>query len=378
MSHINDLIIIGVSHHNTLSMVRSVGREGIKPFVILYGHKESYISKSKYVAKCKYVNTAEDAVDAMASFCQKSIIKPVVISCADEVSMILDRRYEELSSLCHFFNAGKTGRITHYMDKQVQTLLAGECGFAAPWSLECLPNEVPFDIIKYPCIIKPKESVHGGKKIFICDNVEELNCSLGEFDKNYAVLIQQFLKGENEVVIIGLSVNGHSIIPGFVKKHRDYKGATTFSTTYPASDLPDSVVASTERMIGEIGYEGLWGIECIKMDNEYYFIELNLRNDATTYSMAVAGVNLPFAYYNSFVDRGNHQQLSNKVEILNSMVEFDDFNFVLKRKVSLRQWRNELKGCRCRYYYDNDDKAPYRAKRIEYVKFLFNRLFHRA
>lgn len=378
MSHINDLVIIGVSHHNTLSMVRSVGREGIKPYVILYGHKGSYIEKSKYIAECKYVNTAEDAVDAMACFCQRSNIKPIVISCADEVSMILDRRYDELRSLCHFFNAGEKGRVSHFMDKQVQTALASQNRFYTPWSFECLPNEVPFDSIKYPCIIKPKESVHGGKKINICDDEDELKNSLNEFDKKYAVLVQQYIKGEYEVVIIGLTVKGQSIIPGFVKKHRDFKGATTFSTTYPISELPDSVVASAERMMGQIGYEGLWGIECINMDDEYYFIELNLRNDATTYSMAVAGVNLPMAYYNSIVDSGNKHELSNMVEVLDSMVEFDDFNFVLKRTVSLRQWRKELKGCRCRYYYDHNDKAPYRAKRIEYVKFLFNRLFHRT
>lgn len=374
----SDLVIIGVSHHNTLSMIRCVGQEGIRPYVILYGHKGSYIENSKYIAECKYVDTAEDAVDTLEDFCQNTKTTPVVISCADEVSMILDRRYEEFCSLCYFFNAREKGRVSHFMDKQVQTALASECGLATPWSLEYLPNEVPFNSVKYPCIIKPKESVHGGKKIFICNNDEELKDSLAKFDKKYTVLIQQYIKGEFEVVINGLTVNGHSIIPGFVKKHRDYKGATTFSTTYPASELPTSVVISSEKVLEKIGYEGLWGMECIKMGGEYYFIELNLRNDATTYSMAIAGVNLPLAYYNSFTDSGNINPLLNKVEILNSMVEFDDFNFVLKRTVSLRQWRRELKGCRCRYYYDSKDKAPYRAKRIEYVKFLFNRLFHRT
>ncbi len=126
MSHINDLVIIGVSHHNTLSMVRSFGREGIKPYVILYGHKGSYIEESKYLAECKYVVTAEDAVDTLAVFSQKVNVKPIAISCTDEVSMILDRRYEEFFPLCHFFNAGEKGRVSQYMDKQAQTSLAGD------------------------------------------------------------------------------------------------------------------------------------------------------------------------------------------------------------------------------------------------------------
>ena len=378
MNTTSNLVIIGVPHHNTLSMIRCVGQEGIKPYVILYGHRDSYIRHSKYIADCKCVDTAEDAVDTFAALCQEIFTKPIVISCSDEVSMIFDARYEEFCPFCHFFNARKAGRVSHFMDKQVQASLASECGLATPWSLVCFPKEAPLDNVTYPCIIKPKESVHGGKRFYICNNNEELKEALDVFDSNYAVLIQQYIQGEYEVVIIGLTVNGHSIIPGFVKKHREYKGATTFSTTYPLSYLPDSVVLSSEKVLDIIGYEGLWGMECIKKGDEYFFIELNLRNDATTYSMAVAGVNLPLVYYNSFPDIGGNNQLSNKVEILDSMVEFDDFNFVLKRTVSFRQWRRELKGCRCRYYYDIDDIAPFRAKIKEYVVFLFNRLFHRT
>ena len=67
-----------------------------------------------------------------------------------------------------------------------------------------------------------------------------------------------------------------------------------------------------------------------------------------------------------------------RVETINSMVEFDDFNFVLKRVVSLRRWKKQLNDCKCHYYFDKDDKAPYRAKRKEYIRFLINRLFHKA
>lgn len=378
MNHINDLVIIGVSHHNTLSMIRSVGHEGVKPYVFLYGHTKSYIEHSKYIAGYKHVDTAEEAVDALAVFCKGADRKPIVITCSDEISMILDRCYDELYSLCHFFNAGEKGRVSHFMDKQVQTTLARESGFATPWSIECLPGNTPLEEVQYPCVVKPKESVHGGKKIFVCNNVKELKVSLKEFDAKYAVIIQQYIKGEYEVVIIGLTMNGQSIIPGFAKKHRDYKGATTYSTIYPISGISRSVVTAAEQMLSQIKYEGLWGIECIKMEGNYYFIELNMRNDATTYSMAVAGVNLPMVYYQAHNDDNYVFNTPMKVESINSMVEFDDFNFVLKRAVSLFQWKKQLNECRCRYYFDEDDEAPYRAKRKEYIRFLINRLFHKA
>ena len=378
MNHINDLVIIGISHHNTLSMIRSVGHEGVKPYVILYGHTKSYIEYSKYIAGYKHVETAEEAVEALVSFSRRAAHKPIVITCSDEISMILDRHYDELCSLCYFFNAGEKGRVTRFMDKQVQTTLAKECGFSTPWSIECLPGNTPYEEVQYPCIVKPKESVHGGKKLFVCYNVEELKISLKEFDAKYAVIIQQYIKGEYEVVIIGLTISGHSIIPGFAKKHRDYKGATTYSTIYPISDISRSVVTAAEQMLRQIKYEGLRGIECNKIGANYYFIELNMRNDATTYSMTTAGVNLPMIYYQTHNDDNYVLNTTMRVETINSMVEFDDFNFVLKRVVSLRRWKKQLNDCKCHYYFDKDDKAPYRAKRKEYIRFLINRLFHKA
>lgn len=375
MNHTNDLVIIGASHHNTLSMVRCMGQNGLKPYVILYGHTKSYIQRSKYLAGYKHVETAEEVIDELVAFCKSYSSKPVVITCSDELSMILDQRYEEMCSICHFFNAGEKGRVTHFMDKQVQIALARECGFATPWSIDCLPDNVPFEKVQYPCIVKPKESVHGGKKIFVCNNYDELKTSLLEFDDEYAVIIQQYIKGEYEVVIIGLTIKERSFVPGIVRKHRDYKGATTYSTVYPEKNIPSSVVIASENMLRHIGYEGLWGIECIKMGERFYFIELNLRNDATTYSLAVAGVNLPMAYYQAFSGGEYNTSLSKKVEVVNSMVEFEDFNFVLKRIVSLRQWKKELNDCGCIYYYDKNDKVPYRAKRKEYIRFLCNRLF---
>lgn len=376
MNQTSNLIIIGVSHHNTLSMIRSVGHEDVKPHVILYGHSKSYIECSKYIASYRHVDTAEAAVEALVTISKRAEQKPIVITCSDEISMILDRRHDELCNLCHFFNAGEKGRVAHFMDKQVQTTLAKECGFATPWSIECLPNNTPYEEVQYPCIVKPKESVYGGKKIFICNDVAELKESLKKFDARYAVIIQQYIKGEYEVVLVGLTLNGNSIIPGFAKKHRDYKGATTYSTIYPASEIPSRVITSAEMMLNKIKYKGLWGIECIKKGKEYCFIELNLRNDATTYSMTVAGVNLPMIYYQAHSIEGIELKKQMKVDVIDSMVEFDDFNFVLKRTVPLRHWLKQRNGCKCRYYFDKDDTSPYRAKRKEYMRFVFNKLFH--
>ena len=126
-------------------------------------------------------------------------------------------------------------------------------------------------------------------------------------------------------------------------------------------------------MIKKIGYEGLWGIECIKQGDKYYFLELNMRNDATTYAMKVAGVNLPFLYLQLLENISSPIAL-NPVRIIDSMVEFNDFNFVLKGKVGLFRWIREYKKAECKYYYSVVDLTPFSERKKVYLRSLRNRV----
>ena len=142
------------------------------------------------------------------------------------------------------------------------------------------------------------------------------------------IQIQQYIKRDKEIVIDGVALpDGNIIIPGYVYKHRDYLGGTTFSTTYPVSALPEEIVCKIKQLVKNIGYEGLFGVELIINKGEYYFEEINLRNDATTYALAVAGVNLPYIY--ALAKQGfDYQKEANKpIRTINSIVEFRDLPF---------------------------------------------------
>lgn len=170
MNHIVKTIIVGANHHNTLSMVRSFGEEGNKVILFLYGTESSYIASSIYVESVSYFKLASDSIDAVYSYSEQIGEKPVVIACSDEVSSLMDKRYDELISKCYFFNAGEVGRITYFMDKQRQLKLAKKCGFSVPASIDVLPKHVNLDEIDYPCLVKPEASIHGGKKYCYLQN----------------------------------------------------------------------------------------------------------------------------------------------------------------------------------------------------------------
>lgn len=375
MNHISKIIIIGTSHHNTLSMVRCMGEEGRSVVLYIYGTQSSYITSSIYVDKALFFVSASEAVDFIASTHVGLDKKMLVIACSDEVASLMDLRYEELSTRCYFFNAGTTGRITYFMDKQRQLDLAKECGFSVPASMNAQPNNINVTKINYPCIVKPNASIHGGKNITICHTKQELEKALLKYNPDYNILVQEYIHKEYEIVILGLSMKDKTIIPGFIEKHREEKGGTTYSTTRPISNLDPLLVKACQDLIDKIRYQGLWGIECIKQDNKHFFIELNMRNDATTYSIKVAGVNLPYLYLQS-IEKPNFIPANISISTINSMVEFNDFNFVLKKKIGLFKWLKEYKNAECKYYYSVEDPKPYQLKKREYIRFIMNRIFH--
>lgn len=366
------VIIIGTNHHNTLSMVRCFGISGIYSYVIVYGEKSCVIESSMYVRHFYYELTLKDSIVRLKTICEYEDIKPVVLTCTDEISSAMDKRYDEFKTICYFFNAGMQGRVTEFMDKQKQIQVAKTCGFTVPYSFNELPNRINIKNVNYPCFVKPKESINGGKHISICNCENELKEALIDYDLRYDVLVQDFIPKEYEVVILGYTYNNETYIPGFIRKHREFRGATTYATVYPIKKLPVNLIDSCVKMVEFIGYTGLWGIECIKNGDDYYFIELNMRNDATTYALTVAGCNLPLHYYNSCIDES--EKINDQICTINSMVEYDDFNFVLKRQVPFYQWIKEYYHSKCKYYHNQIDKKPHKKKRNEYIKFLFNRL----
>lgn len=371
MSHINKIIIIGTNHHNTLSMVRCFGEEGRKVSLFIYGDEQSYIASSIYVSEVSFFPTALDAIEAIPF---DGSHKPLIIACSDEVSSLMDLQYNNLIQKCYFFNAGETGRITAFMDKQKQINIANECGFSIPASIDTLPCNVDYSHVNYPCFVKPKASIHGGKKISICRNEKELRTCLNKYDPQFNVLIQDYIKKDYEIVVLGVTLGELTIIPGFIKKHREECGGTTYSTVLPFAELNHSIVDACKRLIQTTKYQGLWGIECIKKGDDYYFLELNMRNDATTYAMKVAGVNLPLLYL-QLIENPETPICINPIRPINSIVEFNDFNFVLKGKVGLFRWIREYRHAECKYYHSTQDCSPYNERKKDYIRFLRNRIF---
>lgn len=275
----------------------------------------------------------------------------ILIMTNDIVASEIDKHYNDLNGFYQFANCGVQGRIQEYMDKNLQSETAKACGLNIPIT-QTVDDKFDYRSVAYPCVVKPKMSIRGGKNIEICENEEVLRSAIVTYDNASDVLVQQKINKEKEIVLVGCSINGEVIIPAIVDKHRENKGGTTYATVRPITDQESDLVVKCKNLVNVIHYEGLFGIEFMKQEDLYYFTEMNLRTDATTYGVTVSGANLPLAY-------ACNEACVGMVSPINMIVEWKDLKNVLSGRVSLLKWFREMKNAACKYYYSNKDIKPF-------------------
>ena len=356
MTHLK-IIVIGVTHHNTLGMVRCLGKAGygVDYLVLTDGKDDSFVTYSRYVKKAITIKGDDCLLDILLGLKRDASETYVIISCTDGAAHILDVNYEILKEHFHFFNSGESGLMTNYMNKKIQTVLAEKAGLSIPWSKELANVGIE---MAYPCILKPVQSINGGKQIIICKNELEFTKGKSTFDDGVEVLVQEFIKKESEIVVLGVSTQGGISIPGYIQKHREHDGGTTYSSVFDISSLPVNILNGCKKLVSSMHYTGLFGIEFLISGGNYYFVEINLRNDATTYALAVAGVNLPQLYINSLVDAGEYKEIG-KVKHITSIVEYNDFKHRHESGVSFLLWLRQYIGAKCKYYFCLSDPLPF-------------------
>lgn len=202
------VIVIGGNHHNTLSVLRSLGEKGIKSLLIVISKDpKPYVGYSKYIQSIKVIKNENEIASAMYTLHQ-SPDKALVIACSDSISSYLDSNRNELSDIFILPGSKEEGNITRLMDKNAQKQVAIESGISVPNSWVIYPSKPEIGSVTYPCIAKPLVSKNGTKSdISICENESELeeylkHCNCEELQ------IQEYIIKDIEFQLIGCSLNG--------------------------------------------------------------------------------------------------------------------------------------------------------------------------
>lgn len=299
----NVAVVVGGDHYNTLCVARSLGMIGYDPLVIIYGNvSKSFVTKSKYVHKYFFVDSDIKLFGTLKNLVQKDY-KQVLISTSDIVSEVLDSKLDEIALNYYVGNChGQQGELSYWMKKNNMLQAARESGFnvASTQHIDLHTEyEQQLGNISYPCIVKPAVSCHGSKDDFrYCKNEGQLKEGLLEIKEHCSsVLVQEYLKPDYEMNVVGVSVNNQCILPGLTHKVKTCQSVHDMGMivmSYVSDEYGDLVNRDmVQRFIQKIGYSGLFSLDLLVSNGKLYFLEINLRSDGTMYMHTSAGVIFP-------------------------------------------------------------------------------------
>lgn len=354
----NRVLVIGGDHHNTLAVIRSLGKENIPFKVLVHGDYSSisdiHIAASKYIKPDMIAFCPDNETILEQRIYDYSTIfrgRCVLIPCSDFSAYVIDK--SNMLSAQNFILPGfkdHRGQVAFMMDKYQQKVWAdsNNIPMAKTWSIGIEEGRftVPTDVI-YPCIVKPEVSALGKKSdIVICKDQILLNSALDELaSKGYKhLLIQQFLIKRYEECAYGCLIEqSPRICGGVIKKIREYPVKSGGSTTYAGFEREEyfshSLAYRVLEKLWEQGYRGMFDIELLVCEDQVYLNEINFRTSGNGYGMIAAKINLPFIYFMDVTNKKISYDTKTRVDSeIFLMDELSDIRHVKEGRLSLLNW----------------------------------------
>lgn len=358
------IVFVSKEHYNPLGIVRTLGEAGISPVVICVKGELKFVGQSKYVKKKYYVDTPEEGLKLIISRFAKSTSEKSYILTGDDVTVsVLDKHYDKLKDYFYFYNAGKTGRIIHYMDKDNMLRVAKKHGLdvAKTWKIHV--GEIPRDI-EYPVMTKAVNSLGSEWKniVFICDNEQELREACSKIQSEY-ILVQRYISKVDEVSFDGFSINQGRDVAILTEAYQEYCIPDKYSPYWNIRnntrlDITDKI----KNIIAEIGFEGIFEFEfMIDKNGKLWFLEINFRNTALGYSTTVAGMPQVILWCNAMENRRIQDNYFKEIpEGLKAMAECFDYDVRVRTGIiSKKEWLKQYKSTKCKLYKGHGDFIPF-------------------
>lgn len=367
---LNKVIVIGGDHYNTLWTVRSLGIKHIRPEVIIFSDaSKSFVQKTKYASSSKIFSQKEQIVDYLLSTYSSAEVKPIIITCADNIAAFLDMQYEHLSKFFYLPNIShKEGEIYRWMDKHMMCEQAKASGFNVPEIFSITTDvedvQLPEDIV-YPCIIKPEASADGSKHDFkICNDEVSLLLSLRNMSKfNNKILVQEYIKPDFEISILGVRLENskENVIGGMLHKIGTCSsiynlGMPTYNQLKPTL-VPYIDINAVNDFFQKVDYSGPYSIEYFIKDGKAYFLEVNWRTDGDMYVYTTAGINIPYLWVCDLLNVPIDKEQKKVMKDTYGMTEISYVKYLNLSK--LKYVLRDLKRCDCFSIFDKRDIKPF-------------------
>lgn len=347
-----------------MNLIRSVGECGINPvYYCVKGKRELFIAdKSDYISKCFYFYTISDAFEHLLNEYGTEKQKPFLLFGDDKTIEYFDKHYTDVKNKFYSFNAGKSGRVFEFMDKNTILDIARKHGFNTLPSRVVELGELRHGI-EYPVITKDINPNSGSWKndVFICKNESELIEAYKSITSP-TVLIQKFIDKKNEYALEGFSINhGNEIMVSTALQYKYLIQGyySPYQDVFPFEN--DEMKSRLTELFKNIGYEGIFEVEFLVDKNDVlWFLEINFRASAFNFTGTVAGMNVPFLWMKSTLARHIDPNDKKSFDSFTAICEPIDFGIrVDKQIITLGEWIRDFKNAKCTYYYNEHDMKPF-------------------
>ena len=353
-------ILVCGDNTNSLNILRSLGEKSIRPIVIL--QQEGHIlllAKSKYIGELIYVKDFDESVAKLLEFANPDV-PPFVYITDDNHLQVIDENFNKLNGKFYFFNAGEQGRITHFLSKQEQCMLAEECGLKVPRFEEVERGQLPLKL-SYPIFTKTNNSYSEGWKhdVFICNTPEELK-SAYETMLSKRLLLQEYVEKIGEYSMQGISINGgESVYMPFERMYLRFTKTSFGGYMYYQPFTDKDLQKKVKMMLQEIGFSGCFEVEfLVDKAHELHFLEINLRFSASNYGVITGGVNLPYLWAKSTlagkIDTTDIEARSERYYVINEIKDIQ-----AAKEVGFLTWIWQLITADGYYLYNSKDTKPF-------------------
>ena len=370
----NKAIVVGLDHHNTLGLIRSLGESGVVVVAVIFDDSKPFVGRSKYVKECYSCESSETSLLAtlMNLKCE---YKPVIIPSCDLAVMLLNRIESQLKE--HFYTDHFSGfDVAFYANKKNIIDIAVENGVKTPKTFVFSKTEqedgstyqIASNIDCFPLIVKPTISASSSKElIFTASDASQLQSKLAQLPSG-DYLIQELITIDEEYGIQGIVHNQSDtvIVPAIIRKIRTSISAPG-STTY--AEISEKNISfdlePLKKMLLAIGFSGIFDLEFMRSGNDYYLIEINFRNGAYGYAYTKYGYNLALEWYKTCIRKSVDQREAKHHNTMMLINETADFAHVKKGNVNIFAWLIQLLKSKVKMLWNVKDLGPFFAKIIK-------------
>lgn len=357
-------IILGFSRVNTLGLIRSLGREGIRPIVVTLpaSRKTAPLIASKYLAEVHHAPSFDEGLDYIIERFGHEREKGVIHVNCDYCAQLCDRRYSELKDSFHVAHSESPGSLAKYFDKETLCHLAASCGLPVPACETVTRGNLPKSL-RYPIFVKCRNSFGAWKSdMAICKSPEELMEAYNNLQSD-EWLMQDYIDRQEEVSLQGISIRGGEQVYMPYKKVYIRLRDADYGTYmyYEPNDMGPEMLEGIKKMLRTIQFSGCFEIEFLRdKQGHLHFLEINLRYSASNQGMDCGGVNLPMEWALAAItgrfDAADIPLRTERYYVMNEVLDIPEM--LLKRKITFSQWWRDFRKAKCCCVWDKHDMKP--------------------